>query len=104
MDKKWAVTFWHPLSYEKYVAKDSWAEIDYNKRVLDVRLDNEYIEETLRHELTHCYAKERSIVEANIKGVDQAEEFFAEINGKHGHTLVKQAAGLARFGGRIRWK
>jgi len=90
--------------YARKVALDSKGELtDYDRRVLHIDL-NHLSKELLRHELTHAYAKERSIVELNIKTVAQAEEFFAELNGKHAEVLCKQANQLCKFARMLKWK
>lgn len=102
LGQKWRVTFWHPTAYLKRVSDDSKAQIDYDERTLCV--DLQYISpELLRHELTHAYAKERSIVETGIESLEQLEDFFCEIAGKHGEEIVKQARKLSKEGKKIRW-
>lgn len=103
LDKPWRVTFHSPEHYVKNVAQDSKAEIDDSLRTLDIDLTH-LSHDVLTHELTHCYAKERSIVELNIVTVEQAEEFFCEINGKHIKTIDRQADTLLQWGRTLPWK
>lgn len=104
LGSRWKIVFWCPAHYAKHVAVDSKGELtDYDRRILHIDL-NHLSGELLRHELTHAYAKERSIVELSIKTVDQSEEFFAELNGKHAEVLCKQAKQLCQFARKLKWK
>lgn len=104
LDQKWVFTFWHPQAYAAQVSKNSVAELpDYYSR--QVAVDLELLSaELIRHELGHCYAKERSIVEIGVKKPDDIEDFMCEIIGKHGPKICKQATQLYNFGRKIKWK
>jgi hypothetical protein len=102
LDRKWKVTFHTPEEYLRKVADDSKAEIDYDNRTLDV--DLQYLShELIAHELTHSYAKERSINETEIT-LKQMEEFFCEVVGKHVKTINRQADILLRMGRKLKWR
>lgn len=102
LDRKWKVRFHTPTEYVKKVATDSKAEIDYDKRTLDIDLSHSS-HELIAHELGHCYAKERSLTETQLT-MDQVEDFFCEIIGKHIKTINKQADTLDKKGKAIKWR
>lgn len=102
LDRKWKVRFHTPSEYVKKVATDSKCEIDDELRTID--FDLQYLShERAAHELGHCYAKERSLVETQLTQ-NQLEEFFCEIIGKHIKTINKQADILDRKGKAIKWR
>lgn len=103
LGQRWNVVFWHPDHYAKNIALDSQGELtNYSHRKLNI--DLEYLStELMRHELTHAYAKERSIVEVGINK-NQLEEFFAEIIGKHGELLCRQAKQLYQYARKLKWQ
>lgn len=96
---KWRVRFHKPGQYVKKVADDSKAEIDDNLRTLDIDLSF-LSHEVIAHELTHCYAKERSLTEIQLT-YSQLEDFFCEIVGKHIKTIDKQADTLLKMGRKL---
>lgn len=102
LERKWRVRFHTPEDYIKKIANDSKAEIDYDDRTLDIDLTHSS-HELIAHELGHCYAKERSLTETQLT-LDQVEDFFCEIIGKHIKTINKQADNLYKMGRAIKWK
>ena len=96
LDRKWRVKFHTSSEYVKKVADDSKAQIDYDLRTLDIDLAHSSYE-LIAHELGHCYAKERSLTETQLT-LDQVEDFFCEIIGKHGKQINKQAEHLLKMG------
>ena len=104
LGQKWKFIFWSPAHFLKFVSTDSKGELtDYDRRVVSIDLCH-LSAELLRHELTHVYAKERSIVELKIKNLETIEDFFCEINGKHGDVLCKQARHLHQVARKLKWK
>lgn len=100
MGAPWRVKFHSPGSYVKLVNDDSKAEVDDCLRTLDI--DLKYLShELIAHELTHCYAKERSLTELQLNP-DQVEDFFCEIVGKHIKTIDKQADTLLAAGRKLK--
>jgi hypothetical protein len=99
--KKWKITFHHPKAYLK-ISTDSKGLTHPDLRRVDIDLEH-LSEELLRHELTHCYTKEMSLVELQLKK-DQQEEFYCEMNGKHAPILCKQAKALYQFARKLKWK
>jgi hypothetical protein len=98
----WKVVFYHPDTYEKRVGDDSEGVCDDEAKVISLNL--RYLNPSLiRHELTHAFLFEMSFIRLQL-APDQQEEFFCELNAKHGQTLVELADKIYSIGQGIQWK
>jgi hypothetical protein len=100
--KRWKVFFCTPQYYFDKVCTGSKGLTYPNQRIMFIDLEH-LSEELCRHELTHVYSKELSLVELQLKK-DQVEEFYCELVAKHAPQLIKQARTLYQIARKLKWK
>lgn len=92
---KWKIWFLTPAEYAGACGKDSVAETDIDARAIRFNIEDCTIE-TIRHELVHAYVVMFNFVELDLDDC-QVEEFFAELFGKYGEVICKQAKKLYKL-------
>lgn len=89
-EKEWQLNLLSKKHYHKKYGKDSVAETQSHTRSIDIA-DEEFLHETIVHELVHVFFSELCIGSCTKMHPDDVEEFAAEVFSKYGKNILALA-------------